>query len=158
MKAAGGNAKDLKVVAYKGSADAITNCWAATSISSPPRPATSRRYVATGKLRIVAITADKRMPGQLADIPTWKEQGLNVVFGAWRAIFAPKGLTPSRSLTGKGAARRRPKRRSGRTTCRRTSGPTLSIAGDAFRKELDQDYAEMKAVLERYRSGEVSRA
>ena len=45
-----------------------------------------------GKFKILAITADKRMD-ELKDVPTWKEQGVDVVFPHWRGIMGPPDMT-----------------------------------------------------------------
>ena len=45
-----------------------------------------------GKLRILGITADKRVD-VLPDVPTWKEQGVDMVFPHWRGIMGPPGMT-----------------------------------------------------------------
>jgi len=47
----------------------------------------------TGKLRILAITAPRRLAGDYATIPTWREQGIDVVVSNWRFIVAPPGLS-----------------------------------------------------------------
>jgi len=103
MKAIGGNARDLKVVAYKGSADAIPNLMGGHIDLVTTAAGNIAGHVAAGRLRVVGITSDKRFPGALADVPTWREQGVNVLFGAWRGIFAPKGLTPQQSAYWEGA-------------------------------------------------------
>jgi len=30
----------------------------------------------------------------LADVPTWREQGVDAAFSNWRGIIGPKGMTP----------------------------------------------------------------
>ena len=45
-----------------------------------------------GKLRILAISADKRS-SMAPDISTWKEQGVDMVFPHWRGIMGPPGMT-----------------------------------------------------------------
>ena len=47
-----------------------------------------------GDLKIVAVAGEHRLSGLLAAVPTWKEQGHNVVWSAWRGILGPKGLSP----------------------------------------------------------------
>ena len=47
--------------------------------------------ITSGKLRALAITSDKRLPG--VNIPTLKEQGVNVEFVNWRGVMAPPGIT-----------------------------------------------------------------
>jgi len=49
-------------------------------------------HIEAGKLRALAITDTQRDPS-LKDIPTCKEQGVNVVYLMWRGVLAPKGTT-----------------------------------------------------------------
>lgn len=50
-------------------------------------------HVRAGKLRIIALFAEKRLE-MFPDIPTVKEQGIDFAMGMWRGLVAPKG-TPS---------------------------------------------------------------
>ena len=54
----------------------------------------------------MGVAAPQRFPGALAEIPTWKEQNVNLVFGGWRAIMGPKGLTPAQVAYWEGVLRR----------------------------------------------------
>ena len=47
--------------------------------------------ITSGKLRALAITSDKRLPG--VNIPTLKEQGINVEFVNWRGLMAAPGIS-----------------------------------------------------------------
>ena len=51
------------------------------------------QQIAAGKLRALAISAPERLPG--VDIPTFKEQGVDVELVNWRALMAPAGLRPA---------------------------------------------------------------
>jgi tripartite-type tricarboxylate transporter receptor subunit TctC len=50
-------------------------------------------HVQAGKLRIIALFADKRFQ-MFPDVPTVKEQGINFAMGMWRGLVVPKG-TPA---------------------------------------------------------------
>jgi putative tricarboxylic transport membrane protein len=147
MKAAGGNARDLKVVAYKGSADAIPNLMGGHIDLITTAAGNVAGHVASGRLRVVAISADKRLPGALAEVPTWKEQGVNVLFGAWRAIFAPKGITPEQTAYWEGALRKATEAQEWKADLQKNMWADAFVGSEAFRKELDQDYKEMRSVL-----------
>ena len=147
MKAIGGNARDLKVVAYKGSADAIPNLMGGHIDLVTTAAGNVAGHVAAGRLRVVAITSNQRMQGALAAVPTWKEQGVDVVFGAWRAIFAPKGLTPQQTAFWEGALRKATEAPEWKSDLEKNIWADAFVAGQAFSKELDQDYAEMRSVL-----------
>lgn len=46
-----------------------------------------------GKVRIIAVTGDKRDP-QVPEVPTLKESGVNMVATAWFAMYGPAGMAP----------------------------------------------------------------
>lgn len=47
--------------------------------------------IKAGNLRALGISSDKRIAG--LDIPTFKEQGVDVEFFNWRGVFAPPGIS-----------------------------------------------------------------
>jgi len=47
--------------------------------------------IKAGELRALAISSAERLPG--TDIPTLKEQGIDVELANWRAVVAPPGIT-----------------------------------------------------------------
>ncbi len=49
--------------------------------------------VQAGKLKIIALFADKRLD-MFPNVPTVKEQGINFAMGMWRGLAAPKGTPP----------------------------------------------------------------
>ena len=51
------------------------------------------KHLEAGRVRIIAVTSDKRLTGPFATIPTWKEQGIAGTFNTWRGLWAPKGLS-----------------------------------------------------------------
>jgi putative tricarboxylic transport membrane protein len=50
--------------------------------------------LADGTVKGAAIAAPQRLGGELADIPTWTELGIDVTSSNWRGIIGPKGLGP----------------------------------------------------------------
>jgi putative tricarboxylic transport membrane protein len=49
------------------------------------------QHVAAGRVRPLGIAAEKRLPG--LDVPTLREQGVDLVLVNWRGVFAPPGIT-----------------------------------------------------------------
>ena len=147
MKAIGGNARDLKAIAFKGSAEAITAVMGGHIDLVTTAAGNVAPHVASGKLRIVGVAASQRFTGQLANIPTWKEQGVNIVFGGWRGILAPKGLTAAQSTYWEGVMKKVSDSAEWKSDLEKNFWADDFIAGAQFRKDLDQEYAAMKAVL-----------
>ncbi|MBD8163651.1 Bug family tripartite tricarboxylate transporter substrate binding protein [Erwinia persicina] len=50
-------------------------------------------HLQAGKLRVLAVMADKRLPGVLADVPTAKEQGVDVVWPIIRGFYLGPKVT-----------------------------------------------------------------
>jgi putative tricarboxylic transport membrane protein len=147
MKAIGGNARDLKVIAHKGSADAITNLLGGHIDLVTTAAGNIATHVTSGKLRVIAVASERRFAGALADIPTWKEQGVNLVFGGWRGILAPKGLTAQQGAYWEGVLRKATQAPEWKADIERNFWADDFVAGEQFRKDLESDYAAMKAVL-----------
>jgi putative tricarboxylic transport membrane protein len=147
MKAIGGEAKALKAVAFKGSAEAITALLGGHIDLVTTAAGNVDAQVAAGKLRIVGVAANQRFPGALANVPTWKEQGINVVFGGWRAIIGPRGMSAAQSAYWEGALRRVVETPEWKQDLEKNYWSGDFVTGEQFRKDMAQDYASMKSVL-----------
>lgn len=147
MKAIGGNARDLKVVAFKGSSEAITTLLGGHIDLVTTAAGNAAGHVAAGRLRVIAVAAPKRFGGALADVPTWKEQGVDLVFGGWRAIMAPKGLTPAQIAYWEGTLRKATETPDWKAGLEKNYWSDDFVTSEQFGKDLDKDYAAMKAVL-----------
>ena len=50
-------------------------------------------HVASGKMRVLAVSSAKRLPGPLSAAPTWPELGYKGIFENWRGVIGTKGMT-----------------------------------------------------------------
>lgn len=91
-KAHGIDPKRLKTVVFKSGGDSITALLGGhidVMFSTTAAPVAQLR---AGKVRVLAVAAPQRLTGELAEVPTLREQGTNVVFSNWRGIVGPRGL------------------------------------------------------------------
>ena len=146
-KAVGVNPKELKVVAYKGSAEAITNLLGGHIDLVTTAAGNAAPHVAAGRLRVVGVAGPKRFGGVLANTPTWKELGVDLVFGGWRSIMGPKGLSAAQVAYWEGALAKATKVPEWRDDLEKNFWSDDFVTSAQFRKDLEKDYAEMKAVL-----------
>jgi putative tricarboxylic transport membrane protein len=147
VKTFGGNARDLKAVAFKGSAEAVTGLLGGHLELVTTAAGNVAAHVQAGKLRVVGVSADRRLPGVFANVPTWKEQGVNLIYGGWRSIVGPKGLTAAQVAFWEGALRRASQSAEWKAELERNYWTDDFVTSAQFRKDLDKDYADMKAVL-----------
>lgn len=147
MKTIGGDPKVLKVVAFKGAAEALTTLLGGHIDLVTTAAGNVAPFVASGKLRVLAVAAPNRLAGDMAAIPTWKEQGVDLVWGNWRAIMGPKGLTPAQVATWEGALRKVVESPEWKDDLAKNYWSDDFTTGEQLKKDLATDYAAMKLVL-----------
>jgi tripartite-type tricarboxylate transporter receptor subunit TctC len=85
----------LTLVSYAGFSPTVIGLMAGEVDSATvPVPDTVEQHKA-GKLKILGVSATERH-FLAPDIPTFREQGFDVVVGAWRCIAGPKGIPEDR--------------------------------------------------------------
>lgn len=89
-KAAGGDVAKLNYVAFSGGGEALAAILGGHVVAGISGLSEWSGQIASGELRVLGISAPERQAG--IDIPTLKEQGVDVVLANWRAIVAPPGL------------------------------------------------------------------
>ncbi len=91
-KAAGGDVKKLKVVSFNSGGEALTAALGGHVDLVVAPFATLLPQVQGGRLRVLGITAPRRVSGVLANVPTWGEQGAPAVISNWRVVLGPRGM------------------------------------------------------------------
>ena len=94
-KDAGGDPKKLKAVVFPGFSQGVAAIYGG-HVDLVANPHSSfLGPIREGKLRVLALAAPHRLPGEFANVPTWKELGVDAEIEAFRAIAGPKGLLPA---------------------------------------------------------------
>ncbi len=147
MKAVGGNPRDLKVVAHKGLGEAVIRLLGGHLDLMTISAGSAAPHVAAGQMRVVAIMAPSRIGGALADVPTWKEQGVDLVFSAWRAIIGPRGMPAAQTAYWESTLRKVTETAAWKADIEKNFWSDDFVSGAQFRKDLEKDYADIRAVL-----------
>lgn len=86
------NPSELNFLVYEGGGDIVTALLGGhvdavtTSLSD-----VKDQHIA-GKLKILAVSSDKPVEG-IEDVPTWQDEGVDMVFPHWRGIMGPPDMT-----------------------------------------------------------------
>lgn len=92
-KAAGTDAKRLKAVVFPAAAQGMTALLGG-HVDLVASPASNLvPHLLEGKVRILAVSAPQRLGGALAEAPTWRELGAEVVIDNLRGVVGPRGLS-----------------------------------------------------------------
>ena len=97
LSSMGIDVRKTKTVVFQANAEAATALMGGHVDFAPMSIASAHNAMQQGRLRILGITAERRGDGPLADIPTLKEQGYNVVFTNTRFMLGPKGMSPAQT-------------------------------------------------------------
>jgi putative tricarboxylic transport membrane protein len=147
MKTLGGNARDLKPVVFKGSAEAITALLGGHIDWGVAGAVNAIAHVSSGRMRVIAVAAPQRLGGPLSVAPTWREQGVNLVYGNWRGVFGPKGLTPAQVAHWESALRRMSQTPEWKADLEKNHWSENFLTGAALGKEIEKEYSELKTTL-----------
>ncbi|MBF6618247.1 tripartite tricarboxylate transporter substrate binding protein [Pollutimonas thiosulfatoxidans] len=76
----------LNYIPQAGGADTVTGIVNGTLKAGISGVSEFQQFADTGRIRILAVSADKRMEG-LEDVPTFKEAGYDVALANWRGVL-----------------------------------------------------------------------
>lgn len=93
MQAAGGLPKSMRYVAFDGGGEAISNLISGNIDVYTGDISELRAHVNAGKMRVLAVLADKRLPAPFQNVPTAKEQGVDVNWTLFRGFYMGKNVT-----------------------------------------------------------------
>jgi putative tricarboxylic transport membrane protein len=91
-RSAGVDARKLKTVIFKSGGETITSILGGHVDVGMTSSSGFVKYVQAGTLRLIAVAAPRRLEGELASVPTWKELGADSVAGNWYAAYGAKGM------------------------------------------------------------------
>lgn len=96
VRAAGIDPRRMKVVVFKGSGESITAVLGGHVDVMVSSSGSVLGQVQAGQVRVLAVAAAQRMGGAFANVPTFREQGINTTgIAAWRGFHGPRPLTPA---------------------------------------------------------------
>jgi putative tricarboxylic transport membrane protein len=92
-KAASQDPKTMRYVALEGGGAVLTALEGGhVKVGSGDAAEMVKHHVA-GKVRILAVMAPERLPGDLADVPTAREQGFDIDWPVWRGYYVGKDVS-----------------------------------------------------------------
>jgi putative tricarboxylic transport membrane protein len=102
-------------------------------------------YITTGKMRAIGVTSDKRLKG--LDVPTLREQGINVVIGNWRGVYGAAGITPEQRKSLTEMIVKATKTRAWTEALEKNGWTAALMTGADFDKFVDDEFASLRAVM-----------
>lgn len=147
MKAAGVDVKKLKVVVYASGGLSQAALLGGHVDVVPTGVYNLVAPMQDGRIRVLAVTSPKRTEGVFAQVPTWKETGIDVVIGQWFGIIAPLGISPSQIAYWEEIFARLVKTDEWKLELQRNSEDDEYMNSRDFKRFLDTEYEDMRRIL-----------
>jgi len=147
-KAAGVDPKQLKVVVFKTNVESYLgvaggHIHAVASSASAALP-----FLQQGTARVLTIAAPQRQSGPLANVPTLREEGVDIALTTnWRGVFGAPGLTAPQIAFWEDAFTKMVSTEEWKKGQEQGEHSQQFLAGSNFKKFLDTEYQVSKTVL-----------
>lgn len=147
LRTAGVDVKRVRTVVFDSAGKVMTAALgghvdiAATSITA------ALTQVRAGKGRILGVTAPRRLGGELAQFPTWREQGADIDFSNYRGFIGPPGLSAAQVAYWEGVFAELDRDESWRAHLEKTQLDRQLMNGRDARKYQDELAVRLRAVL-----------
>ena len=90
VAASGAEAAKVNYIPFSGGGESLAAILGGKVTAGISGVAEYEGQIKAGKLRAIGVTSPKRLPN--ADVPTFKEQGIDLVLTNWRSVVAPPGI------------------------------------------------------------------
>lgn len=143
--AVGADAKKINYIPFSGGGESLAAILGGKVTAGISGLSEYEGQIKSGKLRAIGVTSEKRIAG--SDIPTFKEQGIDLVIANWRSVVAPPGITPEQKKILSDAVEKMVKSDAWKETLKQKGWEDAYLGGDAFADFLKQEIVRVTDVL-----------
>ncbi len=103
------------------------------------------QYIESGKMRAIAVTSATRLKG--INVPTLKEQGINVEIGNWRGVYGAAGITADQRKALTDLVVKATKSKAWAEAMEKNAWRSAFLAGKEFEDFVDREFASLRATM-----------
>jgi putative tricarboxylic transport membrane protein len=142
---AGVDASKINYVPFRGGGEATAAILGGNVTIGGSGYSEFQAYIESGKMRAIGMTSDTRLKG--INVPTLKEQGINVVIGNWRGVYGAGGITPDQRKALIDLVVKATKSKAWAEALERNGWTPALMVGTEFEKFVDDEFASLRAVM-----------
>lgn len=147
VKAVGGNVKNLKVVVFPTSGALVTALLGGHVDLIVTSASTVLPHYQSGKVRVLAVSSERRLGGAFADVPTWTELGVSAVTANVRVVVGPNGMTAGQLQYWDGILGKLTQLDEWKQGLESKLAENVYMDSKDTRRALEKQYAELRAAL-----------
>jgi putative tricarboxylic transport membrane protein len=146
-QAVGVQASKINYVPFRGGGEATAAILGGNVSVGGSGYSEFQQYIESGKMRAIAVTSAQRLPG--INIPTLKEQGIDVEIGNWRGVFGAAGISAAQRDALTAAVVRATKSPSWTESLTKNNWTAALLTGKSFDDFVDRDFSSLRATMVR---------
>ncbi len=143
--AAGADASKVNYVAFSGGGESLAAILGGKVTAGISGVAEYDGQIKAGKLRAIGLTAAQRLPG--VDIPTFKEQGIDLVLTNWRSVFGAPGINDTQKKALADLVEKLVKSNAWKEILKQKGWDDAYLPGDQFAKFLEGEQTRVSNVM-----------
>jgi putative tricarboxylic transport membrane protein len=143
-RAVGVDPSKVNYVAAKGGGDQVANIIGGHVTLGIAGVSEFAEHVKGGRMRALAVSGPTKIDG----IPSLKEQGVDVVLGNWRGVFAGPGITTAQRDALVNAVKTATDSPSWKESLVKYGWDPVFLGGDAYKTFVDEDTKRITAILD----------
>jgi len=147
VRHADGDAKAPSIHVFDSALDAVADVVAGNADTCAVTAASAVKEITAGTMRALAVSAPQRLAGLYAQTPTWLEQSVDCVIGAWRGVSGARGLTPAQVAYWEGTLAATVRTEAWMAELARLYWTPMYLDGAPLRQHLKRERGEMEAAL-----------
>jgi len=144
-KAVGVDPRKVNYVAYAGGGPAQAALLGGHVTAGISGWGEFAEQIKAGKLRALAVSSDKRIKG--VDVPTLKEQGVNVELFNWRGVFGAPGINDAQKKSLIGLVERMAKSKAWADELEKRDWTDIYLSGDDFGRYVQSEIDRIETIL-----------
>ena len=143
--AVGGDASKANYIPFSGGGESLAAILGGKVTAGISGYGEYEGQIKAGKLRAIGVTSPKRLPG--VDVPTFKEQGVDLVLTNWRSVVAAPGITDAQKKALADLVDKLAKSKTWNDILKQKGWDAAYLPGDAFVKFLADEQTRVGNVL-----------
>jgi putative tricarboxylic transport membrane protein len=147
LRAEGVDIKSLKNVIFTAGSASLAAMMGGHVDVVPVTGVLAAQLAAAKQVRLLAASSPKRLPGVLAEVPTWRELGYDAVVAQWRGVVGPKGMSEAQITYWERTLKRMTEADEWKHDLDKNFWNADFIGAQAMRQFMDRDNAVLKVFL-----------
>jgi putative tricarboxylic transport membrane protein len=143
--AAGADASKVNYVAFSGGGESLAAILGGKVTAGISGYGEYEGQIKAGRLRAIGISAPQRRPG--VEVPTFKEQGIDLVITNWRSVMGAPGINDQQKKALGDAIDKMVKSAAWKDILKQKGWDDAYLAGDGFAKFLKDEQVRVQKVL-----------